>query len=166
MTRFETANPSRARRQGGLTLLEVIIAIAVLGIVTAVLTTGVVGNLQKTRTFGGRTEASQILNYFGRRVAGGDNVVLPSSTLDWDYGDLTTAFPELSREGGYAEPDRFRVSITNQGTVGVGSSSSTATRYDVSVCFQAAGGESCLSGTTLGAAPSAAGSAPPLPGMN
>lgn len=156
-----------AGRSAGLTLLEVIIALAVVGVVTALLSTAVVGNLQKSRTFGGRTQAGQILNYFGRRVAGGDRALLPASgtPLSYDYGTLKTSFKELTSDGGFADPDRYRVDITNVGSVTL--SSASAVRYDVTVCFQASGGESCVVGTTLGAAPSAAsGTVPPLPGIN
>lgn len=166
-------NPSVAPRtarqfvQAGLTIVEVLIALAVVGIVTALLSTAVVGNLQQTRTFGGRTQASQILNYFGRRVAGGDSAVLPGAgaPLTYGYGQLTSSFPDLTSEGGYAEPDRYRVQIVNQGTVTLAGAS--AVRYDVTVCLEASGGESCVVGTTLGGAPSSGtGGVPPLPGIN
>jgi prepilin-type N-terminal cleavage/methylation domain-containing protein len=162
--------PARSDARAGLTLLEVIVALAIVAILTALLTTAVTGNLQKTRTFGARSESAQILNYIGRRVAGGDNDLLAEAgtPLTWDYGELVSAFPDLSAEGGYAEPDRFRATVTNRGSVQMpGTSADTAaTRYEVEICTRAAGGESCLVGTTFGAAPSVAGTVPPLPGLN
>lgn len=162
-----TSGWPRMKGQSGVTIVEVLIALAVVGVITALLSTAVVGNLQKTRTFGGRTQAAQILNYFGRRVAGGDSAVLPGAgaPLNYGYGQLTSAFSELTSEGGFAEPDRYRVEIVNQGAVTLAGAS--AVRYDVTVCFEAQGGESCVGGTTLGGAPSSGtGGVPPLPGIN
>ncbi len=152
----------------GLTLIEVLIALAVIAIVTAFLSTSVVGNIQKTRTFGQRTEASQILNYIGRRVGAGDDpAFLPEvgTNVEHGYGELATAYEELTPKAGFANTALYRVEIANIGTVTLGSAS--AERYDVTVCFEANQGESCVVGTTLSfPAAIAALNPPPLPGIN
>jgi len=53
----------------GLTVVEVMLALAVIGIITAAFTTAVVGNLRHGQVTGARTEAVQVLNYLGRRAA-------------------------------------------------------------------------------------------------
>lgn len=157
---------SPRRRTAGMTLLEVVLAVAVIGIVVATLTTALVDNVNRTKRFGTRSEAAQLLNYFGRRVAGGDDAVLPAADaqLAWDYGDLGGAFPDLAHASGFVDPARYRVSIASSATVTLGSAE--ARRYDVSVCFRDGGSESCAAGTTFGPEPAAGGTAATLPGIN
>lgn len=155
------------RAVAGLTLLEVILALAVLAILGATFTTAMLGNLRHTTVSGQRTQAAQVLNYFGRRVAGGDAAVLPTvgNSLNWSYGDLGTAFVDLQGGDGFAEPERYRVDIVASGTVTVVGAS--VVQYDIAVCFENQGGESCVRGTTLGApALAGPGATPPLPGIN
>lgn len=149
----------------GLTVVEVLIALAVIGVVTAAFTTAVVSNLHHTSVTGARTEAVQVLNYLGRRTAGGDTTVLPAAGTPnvWAYGSLATSFPDLTNQGGLSDPARYRASITNAGTVTLAGANSV--EYDVSVCYQAGGGEHCVQGTTMGPAPSSGGGAPTLPGI-
>lgn len=157
---------SRTRRTDGLTLLEVILAVAIIGVLSAIFTTTVVGSLQKTRSFGSRTEASQILNLIGRRVAGGETSLLPAAGTPqaWDYGALGGAFPDLAVSGGFTDPDRYRASVVNAGAVSLGGA--TLVEYDVAVCYAGDGGESCVRGTTLGPEPGATPNTAPLPGIN
>lgn len=163
-----TAKQRRPRgRSEGLTLLEVVLALAVLAIIGATITTAILNNLRHTTTAGQRTQGAQVLNYLGRRVAGGDALVLPNAgaTLTWDYGDLGTTFTDLQGADGVAEPERYRVTITASGTVSVAGAS--VVQYDLNVCFQGQQGESCVAGTTLGAPALAPPEAtPPLPGIN
>jgi len=157
----------RGRRSSlGLTVVEVMLALAVIGIITAVFTTAVVGNLRHGQVTGARTEAVQVLNYLGRRAAGGDAAVLPAagSPDAWGYGALSGAFPDLTNQGGLSDPARYRAQVSNAGDVSVAGAS--ATEYDVRVCYVIGGGEHCVSATTLGPSPSAGGSPPPLPGIN
>lgn len=161
------AEPSGPRRAAGLTLVEVVLALAVLAILGATFTTAMVNNLKHTRVSGQRSQGAQVLNYLGRRVAGGDEALLPQTgvTLAWGYGELANAFPDLGGAEGFADPERYRAAITATGTVSAAGAS--VVQFDISVCFQHQDGESCVSGTTLGA-PAQAGpeATPPLPGIN
>jgi prepilin-type N-terminal cleavage/methylation domain-containing protein len=156
---------SPGRSTFGLTLIEVLLALAVIGIVTAAFTTAVVSNLHHTSVTGARTEAVQVLNYLGRRAAGGDGAVLPASgsSRTWAYGSLAGSFPDLTDPGGLSDPGRYRAQITNAGDVSL--AGSRTAEYDVRVCYEAAGGEHCVSATTMGLYPSSGGSTPQLPGI-
>lgn len=149
----------------GLTVIEVLIALAVIGVVTATFTTAVVGNLHHASVTGARTEAVQVLDYLGRRAAGGDSAVLPAagSPLSWGYGTLATSFPDLTNHGGLSDPARYRADVSNAGTVAMAGAS--ATEYDVRVCYQAGGAEHCVQAATMGPAPATGGGTPPLPGI-
>lgn len=168
-SRIITNRPLRAE---GLTLLEVVLALAVLAVLGAVFTTSILSNLRHTTVAGQRTQAAQALNYIGRRVAGGDAAVIPAAlgdTATWDYGDLGTAFDDLTGADGFADPDRYKVSVTATGEVSLftGADTATVVQYDIQVCFENQSSESCISGTTLGAPANApAGETPPLPGIN
>ncbi|HKI55514.1 MAG TPA: hypothetical protein VKB31_00065 [Trueperaceae bacterium] len=150
----------------GLSVIEVMLALAVIGIITAAFTTAVVGNLRHTQVTGARTEAAQVVNYLGRRAAGGDAAVLPAagSPAVWGYGSLAAAFPDLTNQGGLSDPARYRARVGNAGTVTLAGAG--ATEYDVSVCYMTGSDEHCVEATTLGPSPSSAGSPPPLPGIN
>lgn len=154
-------------KQDGLTIIEVIIAVAIIAIVMGTLTTTVVSNLKRTSTTNGSTQAAQVLNYLGRRVAGAQAAVLPASgsTLSWNYGELETAFPDIASEKGVSDPKFYSAKITNSSTVSL--AGATVVQYDLSVCHRLGGGEHCLSGITFG--PSPANATNPeffLPGVN
>ena len=158
---------TRTRATAGLTVIEVLVALAIIGVVTAAFTTGVVSTVRHTSVAGAKTQAVQVLNYLGRRVAGGDNALLPDSgsPLTWGYGGLPTAFPDMTNQGGFAQPSAYRASISNAGSVSFGGAS--AVEYDVRVCFKGTDSEHCVSAATLGPEPSASASvAPLLPGIN
>lgn len=157
---------SGGRAAPGLTLLEVLLALAVIGIITAVFTTVVVSNLRHTSVAGARTEAVQVLNYLGRRAAGGDGTVMAVSGTPntWAYGSLSTAFPDITNQGGLADPARYRAQVTNGGDVTLAGAS--ATEYDIKVCFEAGQGEHCVKAATLGPSASSGTTPPPLPGIN
>lgn len=156
------------RASGGLTLLEVVLALAVLAILGATFTTVVLGNLRHTSTSGQRTQAAQVLNYLGRRVAGGDAPVLPQpgETLRWDYGDLNAAFPDIANSDGVAAPRLYRAEVASTGSLALAGAS--VIQYDLSVCYRNAGtSETCVRGTTFGPPPAGGeGADPPLPGIN
>lgn len=159
------SSPAYAR-SAGLTLLEVILALAVLAIVGSVFTTAVLRNLSHTTTSGTRTQAAQVLNYFGRRIVGGDAALQPltGESLVWDYDQLSAAFPDIGGATGMADADRYRVQILAVGPSTV--AEATLQQYDVTVCFQTSDAESCVTGTTLSSSVGATGSTPPLPGIN
>ena len=152
-------------KKEGLTLVEVLVALVLIGIVVSFFTTSFVSNIQQSNRFGQRTQASQYLNYFGRRVAGGDNTLLPTSgaPLAWNYGALSASFPDLNNAG-FADPNQYRVSIVNGGTVTLAGAS--AVRYTLTVCHKPGQNESCVIATTTGSAPAAGQNTPPLPGIN
>lgn len=151
----------------GLTVVEVLLALVVLGIVTAAVVTTYVGSIRNNADAGRRTQSAQLLNTLGRRIAGADAVVLahPDDPLEWDYGELRGAFPELVGDG-VSEPDLYRATITNLGTISL--AGSQAVRYSITVCTQAQGSdaERCVDGFTASVPPSDAGSGGELPGIN
>jgi len=159
---------SQGRRASGLSVIEVLVALAILGIVTAAILTTYVGSIRANADAGRRTQSVQILNALGRRVAGADSIVLaqPGAALTWGYGDLKTGFPELTGDGA-ANPDLYRASVTNAGVVTLGSAE--VTHYTVEVCTRsrAEGAESCVSGDTAGVPPGPTDDEPTgLPGVN
>lgn len=157
----------RTPRLGGFTLIEVIVAMAIVAITITILTTVSVGVLRSGSTTNVRSQSAQVLSYVGRRVAGGSSQVLPpvDETLVWDYGELAGAFPDLVSGEGIDDLDRYRVRITSDGAIDyVGAS---AIRYYVEVCSEARTGETCVDAFTFGPAPAPAGDTPPLlPGIN
>lgn len=153
-------------KQGGLTLMEVVMALAVIGISIAFFTTSVTSNLKHTGNFGQRTQATQVLNQLGRRIVGGDAKVLTTedTPLKWDYGELKSTFKDFRDEGGVTNPNLYRASITNVGNLSL--ATANAIQYNLEVCYKSSGSESCVVATTLGPAPNIGGTPPPLPGIN
>lgn len=151
----------------GLSLVEVLVALAIIAIAFTILSTALVGNLQQTSRAGTRTQTTQYLAYFGRKVAGGDAAVLAAAgtPLAWGYGALGAAFDDLpTGGGGLDDAARYRAEVAQVGTVAfVGAS---AVQYRITVCTTDVGGESCVRGSTLGPPPTPAGTPPLLPGIN
>jgi len=139
-------------KRAGLTLVEVLVALVVIGIVTAFFSTSVVANFRHTANSGQKTQSAQLLSYFGRLIAGGAPTVLPEAgeTLAWNYGEVEADFPDLVSESSFSDLDDYRVVIVSSGTIAL--STASAVRYDVSVCYEQEG-EQCLTGITLGPAP-------------
>lgn len=160
------------KRDSGLTIVEVLVALAVLAIVIAVLTTAMVTSMQQNVVAGGRTQAVQILNYLGRLASGGDARViterLVGSYVRWDYGELPTVFTELAAGDGFMSPERYRAEVINRDELVIGAAPMIhLIHYWVQVCWQAPNGEQCVSGDTAGPAlDPPAGSPPPLPFVN
>jgi type II secretory pathway pseudopilin PulG len=152
----------------GLTVVEVLVAIAVLGIVTAAVTGVYVSSIRHNSDSGLRTQIAHILNAAGRRVAGADSLLLAQvgEPLEWEYGQLRADFPDMSGDG-FADPDRVRLTVTNVGTVRLGTAEVTI--YEVTVCGRAQVGaqELCITGRTASVPPGPpiAGE-PHLPGIN
>lgn len=145
-------------KQQGLTMLEVMVAMVVIGIALAFFANLTSTNLRQSTVSGARTQSGQLLNYFGRRVVGGDAMVLPAAgeSLSWAYGELTGAFPDLRNEGSFANPDRYSVRIVSNGSVSL--AAANMRRYDITVCQQGQEG-TCVTGTTLGPPPAPGGGA-------
>ena len=151
----------------GLTIVEVLVALVVIVVAFTILSTALVSNLQQTQRAGTRTQTTQYLAYFGRKVAGGDPAVLApaGAPLVWAYGALGAAFDDLPSGGGdLADAARYRAEIEQAGAVAfVGAS---AVHYRITVCTTANTGESCTTGNTLGPPPTPGGTPPLLPGIN
>ncbi len=151
----------------GLTVVEVLVALLVLGIVTAAVMVTYVSSIRNNADSGRRTQSAQLLNSLGRRVAGGDAYLLPAADtpLEWDYGELRLTFPELVGDG-ISDPDLYRATIRNLGDVTVAGISRV--RYQVEVCTRATGdgSERCVSGFTASVPPNPPESGGGLPGLN
>lgn len=157
----------RHARQHGLTVIETLVAITILGIVTAAVMTTYVSSMRNNADAGKRSQSAQVLNFLGRRVAGGESGVLASDDPKrWEYGELLTAFPELRQEEGFANPDRYRATVTNLGEISLASAS--AVHYRIEVCARAQGSSSerCVQGDTIGPAPGDSVTTSGLPGIN
>jgi prepilin-type N-terminal cleavage/methylation domain-containing protein len=154
-------------RRHGMTIIEVLVALVIIGIAFTILSVALVGNLRQTDRFGARTQTSQFLSYLGRLVAGGDPAALApaGSPLTWDYGELGAAFADLpTGSGSRDDVVRYRAAIEQVSDVAfVGA---VAVQYRITVCSTDVAGESCVNGTTLGPAPIVGGTAPLLPGIN
>lgn len=144
-----------ASRRRGLSIIEVLVALVVVGIAFAILSTALVGNLRNTERAGTRTQTTQYLNYLGRQVSGGmNNAVLPPAgdTFSWGYGALGAAFPDLpGGTGTRNDANRYRAAIESLGAFTFAGASSV--RYSITVCTESSTGEACVSGTTLSSPP-------------
>jgi len=157
------------KRESGLTLIEVIIALAILSIALGGLTALLLTSMKQDLSSGKRTQAAQILNYLGRQQVGGDPRLrtTPDRPLLWNYGQLSEAFPELEHIGGIGDPDLYKVKVRNLGTppeileVGV-----DLDAYEIFVCWRTGAEENCLKGETLAPSPAGGGPTPPLPLIN
>lgn len=153
----------RANRSG-LTMIEVLIALSILGVVVAVISTATLSSVRNNATSGGRTQATQVLNYLGRLVAGGDEVLFQKDGLTWDYGELGSHFRELATESGRADPALYRatVEVTSLATL----HSVEMPMYTVSVCWIAPQDETCVVAQTIGPDVDTTEETPgPLPGI-
>ncbi len=158
----------RGGTKAGLTVVEVLVALVILGIVTAAVTTTYISSMRNNADAGRRTQSAQVLNALGRRVAGADAAVLAQAgtPLEWDYGELPSDFPELSGEG-IADPDLYRATVTNVGAITLASAETV--HYAIVVCTRATGDatERCVAGDTAGPPPGPVGETPAaLPGIN
>ncbi|GLV47760.1 prepilin-type N-terminal cleavage/methylation domain-containing protein [Thermus sp. LT1-2-5] len=157
------------KRSLGLTLLEVLIALSILSLVLLAFNAVLISSLRQTSVSGGRTQAVQILNYVGRRIVGGEAALLPGSTpIAYGYGTLRQAFPDLPQEARFANPDLYRVAVSNLGTPSWASSLGVSlNEYRIQVCWRQSGQEYCTEGRTFSAPPAPSGSPPPpLEGVN
>lgn len=145
----------------GFTLVEVLIAIAVLGIVLSAVSITMLSSIRQNHVAGNRSQAAQIVNYLGRRIAGGEISQLGGTT--WGYGSLATSFVDLNRERNLADTNLYRAQVLQLPRIGLGTTS--IPHYRVTVCWNISEGESCVSGDTAGPGPGAS-SGESLPGIN
>lgn len=132
----------------GFTLVEVLVALAVVGIIVAIISTASVSSIRNNATSGGRTQATQVLNFLGRLVAVADDSVFSQESLEWDYGELGSHFTDLAAEAGRADPALYRATVTTTSEAELRSVSMPY--YVVEVCWQAPAGEMCVSAGTVG----------------
>lgn len=134
-------------KRDGLTVVEVLVAITIIGVVVALLSTITVSSVRHDATSGARTQAVQVLSYLGRLASASDpNLVGGSGS--WDYGELKGAFKELAVEANRADPSLYRASVEEVGEVGIGAG--TAILYRLEVCWRVAQEEQCVDGDTAG----------------
>ena len=153
-------------KNDGLTIIEVMIAMMLFGIVLATFTTAVTSNFSLTQRVSQDVQATRVLNYFVRQVAAGQPTLLAvaDAPLTWDYNSLAAAFPTLTDADAYKNLNDYSLAITNSGPIALGGA--TAVNYTIQVCFTQST-ERCLSADTVSGAPlPAAGTRPPLPGIN
>lgn len=136
-------------------------AITVLGIVLAAVSFTMMSSMRQNHAAGNRSQAAQVMNYLGRRIAGGEVSKLGGNS--WDYGALSTSFTDLSREGNLADTDLYRAEVAQFPKIGLGGAS--IPHYRITVCWNNGGAESCVSGDTAGPGPGAS-SGESLPGIN
>lgn len=156
-------------RQAGLTVLEVVVALAILAVSLGALTSLLIASMRRNLESGKRTEAALLLNHLGRLQVGGDPRLLapPDRELLWDYGELPSSFPELRGGSNLSQPELYRVRVRNLGVpsaardLGVGLNA-----YRIEVCWKEAGRESCIFGETIAPPPGGSGTPPPLPIIN
>jgi prepilin-type N-terminal cleavage/methylation domain-containing protein len=139
------------QKTNGLTVVEVIVAISIIGILLAILTPSIIQSMRQTSTTGNRTQAAQIVNYLGRRLINLDTTILPATgqTNQWDYGQLGAAITDLDNDSaeGVSQPNNFEATISD---LGIFTWQGVNTRkYQISVCFRNAGNENCITTTTL-----------------
>ncbi len=136
------------RSSSGLSLLEVVVAVAICGIVHAALSTVTVSSLRESNRGNHRNQATQVLDTVGRRIAGGldpgilassgSTVTLAGAEVD-EFMNLR-AFREAA----------FEVSIQNAGLFTLGTT--RLSEYRIEVCYQGDSIRNCVTGTTLGRA--------------
>ncbi len=134
-------------KKQGLSLMEVVIAVAILGILSTVLTTTLVSNLRRTSTAGQTSQVVPVLDFLSVLVARGDARVLSGAETIWAYGQLPALFTDIS--GGINTNDlaRYRARVTIIDTVAIGAAESTI--VELEVCFNDAGADRCVTGRTL-----------------
>jgi len=147
--------------RSGLTVVEVLVALTIVGVVVAILTTMTLSSVRHDANSGSRTQAVQILNYLGRLASASDALLL-GGDREWDYGELQESFRELNTEVNRADPALYRASVEELGSAGIGGG--IVVVYRVSVCWRSMSEESCVTGETAGPPPPPPGeeSSPPV----
>lgn len=157
------------RKVQGLTLVEVVVALAILAIALGTLTGLLIGGMRQNLSSGKRTQASQVLNHLGRLLVGGDPRLLAPAgePLTWDYGELAATFPELAGAGNLSQPELYRVRVENLGTpTEVADLGVRLDAYRLEVCWKDGAHEACVAGEAIAAPPGGGGHPPPIPLIN
>jgi prepilin-type N-terminal cleavage/methylation domain-containing protein len=153
------------RRNQGLTIIEVIVALAILSIVLAAFSTSVVGSMKQNSSSGSRTGAVRFLDHLGRLVVEGDSNVLPtnsSTPRSWSYGSLDT-LPELSNKGGFGDPNLYKAKVTAGTQPSWATSEGLAlTAYTLEVCWKNSGKDTCVRATGVGPVLGSSSANPPV----
>ncbi len=145
-------------RSSGLTLVEVLVAVAVLAIVLVSITAPFIFNLQSASNASLHTQASQILSTLTAQIEQQQILLAPSSSQVFLYTPHTTVLSSGSPPSscssylsGGDHPDQFCGTATNQGDYNPSSLLSTPMNsYYVAVCWSSrGGGEACVHATTL-----------------
>lgn len=137
------------RGSDGLTLLETVVAIAICGVILATLATVATSSLRENRSGNSKIQATQVLDTIGRRISGGNDATLMatvSTPVELDATQVTTM-----TNIALADVMDLEAVITNSGNYSIGST--TLARYEIEVCYGAAGSRRCVTGTTLGRRP-------------
>src|SRR5690554_5197711 len=97
----------------GLTLLETIVAIAICGIILGALATVSTSSLRESRQGNHKTQATQVLDTIGRRIAGGldQGLLLPEGEVLALAG---AEIDDLMNLDGFRD-GAFEATVTNQG---------------------------------------------------
>lgn len=134
----------------GLTIPEVLIAMSIIGVLVGVFSTALTGNLKIMTQTGKGNQASEVLNYFGRRIIDGDMLVIASENEPavWDYGDLVNSFYDQAARSSFSNPAYYKVTVTHNGTINL--STASLVQYDIEVCYKNQGDPICIEGTTYG----------------
>ena len=136
------------RSSQGLTIPEVLFALVIIGVMTAVFSLALTSNMKAMQKTGKATQSAELLNYFGRRLLEGDSSLITSekTPLSWDYGSLAQSFTGLASNQ-FSDIDKFNLSIVNNGDISL--SSSKLSRYTLTVCSKVSDNESCSSAMTI-----------------
>ncbi len=150
----------------GLSVVEVIMAVSIIAIMFAVLTPALINSSQRTAITGQTVQASLVLNYLVRQIVGGNNDVLASAdnALSWDYGNLGSSDLGFANEKDLANPNLYKVVISQEAVVKL--LSAVSVQYKVQVCFVQGQGDICVDAVTLGPSPTKTGLGRILPGVN
>lgn len=140
---------NKYRSQKGLTVVEVLIALSLIGVIIAVFSTSLGGNLRVTQSTGQKGQAAQLMTYIGQQVINGNTAFLvnANSSQTFDYNSLG-ARTDLSTDAGLADLDNYKVTLSNVKQVTFQTIS--LFEYVINVCYKTQGDESCVQGSTLG----------------
>lgn len=146
-------------RTRGLTLVEVLVAVAALSVVLGVIGTLMAGSLRENRNLGSKGQANQLTVFLGRQLMDDSNVAPAlNASSTWDYGQLTTRFPGLTQESKFGDVNLYKATVVNRGVPSWGANMSIW-QYRITVCWKVSKessqdtGERCAQSDTIGPIP-------------